>query len=228
MLDMKHKPRSNCSDPLAMMQQYTKYLQSAKELVDNVAKLTIRQDSLQGPAPQLLQASSSVTSSPGAPRPTVPVEARVSKFKQELLASRINLEELRRLAFQGIPDKDGLRAMTYKVLDATQQQTQHTPTYCSLAALRQQSYANSHTCSALYLGMLCNSKRGLQCVWHVRTALKHLVLATHAACHTSYSRQYSFSAMLHTHVHLLAQLLLAVHTGRPGFFPAAAARVPAS
>lgn len=37
------------------------------------------------------------------------------RFKQELLASRINLDELRRLAFQGIPDKDGLRAMTWKV-----------------------------------------------------------------------------------------------------------------
>jgi hypothetical protein len=45
----------------------------------------------------------------------VPVESRISRFKQELLASRINLDELRRLAFQGIPDKDGLRAMTWKV-----------------------------------------------------------------------------------------------------------------
>jgi hypothetical protein len=89
------------------------YVKSAKELLDNVAKLTIRQDALQQrpAAPQLLQASSS----PVAPRPSVPIESRVSRFKQELLASRINLDELRRLAFQGIPDKDGLRAMTWKV-----------------------------------------------------------------------------------------------------------------
>lgn len=98
------------------MQQYAK---AAKDLLDNVAKLTIRQDAAgQQPrpaAPILLQASSAPASTQGAARPTVPLEARVSRFKQELLASRINLDELRRLAFQGIPDKDGLRAMTWKV-----------------------------------------------------------------------------------------------------------------
>jgi hypothetical protein len=94
------------------MQQYAK---AAKELLDNVAKLTIRQDAGQPrpPAPILLQASASPAQVPT--RPTVPIEARISRFKQELLASRINLDELRRLAFQGIPDKDGLRAMTWKV-----------------------------------------------------------------------------------------------------------------
>jgi hypothetical protein len=99
-----------------------KYVKSAKELLDNVAKLTIRQDALQQrpAAPQLLQASSS----PVAPRPSVPIESRVSRFKQELLASRINLDELRRLAFQGIPDKDGLRAMTWKVRLHQQQDQQ--------------------------------------------------------------------------------------------------------
>eukprot|EP00775_Hariotina_reticulata_P013962 gene13962-14076_t len=89
------------------------YAKAAKELIDKAAKLTIRQEGPRQPAPSIvLQASSS----PQGPRPTVPVEARVSRFKQELLASRINLHELRRLAFQGIPDKDGLRAMTWKLL----------------------------------------------------------------------------------------------------------------
>jgi len=94
------------------MQQYAK---AAKDLLDNVAKLTIRQDAGQPrtPAPVLLQASATPAQAPS--RPTVPIEARISRFKQELLASRINLDELRRLAFQGIPDKDGLRAMTWKV-----------------------------------------------------------------------------------------------------------------
>lgn len=94
------------------MQQYAK---AAKELLDNVAKLTIRQDAGQPrqQAPILLQASETPAQAPS--RPTVPMEARISRFKQELLASRINLDELRRLAFQGIPDKDGLRAMTWKV-----------------------------------------------------------------------------------------------------------------
>jgi hypothetical protein len=89
------------------------YAKAAKELIDKAAKLTLRQEGPRQPAPIVLQASSS----PQVPRPTVPIEARVSRFKQELLASRINLHELRRLAFQGIPDKDGLRAMTWKVLD---------------------------------------------------------------------------------------------------------------
>lgn len=97
------------------MQQYAK---AAKELLDNVAKLTIRQET--GPTkaapPVLLQTSSSPAQcSSRALWATVPIEARISRFKQELLSSRINLEELRRLAFQGIPDKDGLRAMTWKV-----------------------------------------------------------------------------------------------------------------
>lgn len=91
------------------MQQYA---QAAKELLDNVAKLTIRQHGApRPPAPMILQASSSAE----APRPYVPIELRVSQFKQELLASRINLDDLRRLAYQGIPDRDGLRAMTWKV-----------------------------------------------------------------------------------------------------------------
>jgi hypothetical protein len=96
------------------MQQYAK---AAKELLDNVAKLTVRQDAGQPrpPAPILLQASASPAQAPTSSRPTVPLEARISTFKQELLASRIDLDELRRLAFQGIPDKDGLRAMTWKV-----------------------------------------------------------------------------------------------------------------
>ena len=51
----------------------------------------------------------------GSGRPSLPVEARISRFKQELLASRINLVALRRLAYQGVPDKDGLRAVTWKV-----------------------------------------------------------------------------------------------------------------
>jgi hypothetical protein len=95
------------------MQQYAK---AAKELLDNVAKLTIRQDAAQPrqQGPILLQASVTPAQVPSS-RPTIPIEARISRFKQELLASRINVDELRRLAFQGIPDKDGLRAMTWKV-----------------------------------------------------------------------------------------------------------------
>lgn len=40
---------------------------------------------------------------------------RVYRFKQELNASRINLHAVKRLAFHGIPDKDNLRAIVWKV-----------------------------------------------------------------------------------------------------------------
>ncbi len=50
----------------------------------------------------------SVSSSPA-------VEARVQRFKQELAASRINIHALKRLAFHGVPDRDGLRITVWKV-----------------------------------------------------------------------------------------------------------------
>jgi hypothetical protein len=43
------------------------------------------------------------------------VDARVAKFKHELLSETIDLKEIKRMAFHGIPDKDGLRAITWKV-----------------------------------------------------------------------------------------------------------------
>jgi hypothetical protein len=43
------------------------------------------------------------------------VDARVAKFKRELLAETIDLAGLKRMACHGIPDKDGLRAITWKV-----------------------------------------------------------------------------------------------------------------
>jgi hypothetical protein len=49
--------------------------------------------------------------SPGA----AGVEERAAAFKEELLASRVDLRALRRLAFCGVPDRDGLRAITWKV-----------------------------------------------------------------------------------------------------------------
>jgi hypothetical protein len=89
------------------MQEYAK---AARELINNVAKLTVRQASEQLAIQQLLPTSAS----PQA-RASIPVEARVSRFKQELLASRIDMVALRSLAFHGVPDKDGLRAITWKV-----------------------------------------------------------------------------------------------------------------
>lgn len=125
----------NCCTPIPMQQ----YARAAKELLDNVAKLTIRQDAGQQPArtpgPVLLQASAVPAQAPSSSRPTVPIEARISRFKQELLASRINLDELRRLAFQGIPDKDGLRAMTWKVCGQGRQSKQHLQSLSTLSVL---------------------------------------------------------------------------------------------
>ncbi len=41
--------------------------------------------------------------------------ARVLRFKQELMGSCINIHALKRLAFHGIPDSKGLRAVVWKV-----------------------------------------------------------------------------------------------------------------
>ena len=43
-----------------------------------------------------------------------PVEVRAQRLKLELLASNINIHNLKRLAFNGIPDQDNLRAITWK------------------------------------------------------------------------------------------------------------------
>ena len=40
---------------------------------------------------------------------------RQRRFEEELAAGTINLKQLRRMAFHGIPEKEGLRAATWKV-----------------------------------------------------------------------------------------------------------------
>lgn len=42
-------------------------------------------------------------------------EARVIRFRQELKSNTINLTDVRTLAFEGIPDKGGLRPLVWKV-----------------------------------------------------------------------------------------------------------------
>jgi hypothetical protein len=44
-----------------------------------------------------------------------PLDVRVARFRHELLSEHIDIAALKRLAFHGIPDKDGLRAITWKV-----------------------------------------------------------------------------------------------------------------
>ena len=53
------------------------------------------------------------SSSPGAPQDATAV--RVQRFRQELVGSCINLHALAGLAFYGIPDRDNLRAVVWKV-----------------------------------------------------------------------------------------------------------------
>ncbi|GAX82972.1 hypothetical protein CEUSTIGMA_g10399.t1 [Chlamydomonas eustigma] len=45
-----------------------------------------------------------------------PESIRLQRFKQELSGSCINLHALRRLAFHGVPDRDNLRAVVWKLL----------------------------------------------------------------------------------------------------------------
>ena len=42
-------------------------------------------------------------------------EARVIRFRQELKSNTINLTDVRTLAFEGVPDKGGLRPLIWKV-----------------------------------------------------------------------------------------------------------------
>ena len=42
-------------------------------------------------------------------------EARVIRFRQELKSNTINLTDVRTLAFEGVPDKGGLRPIIWKV-----------------------------------------------------------------------------------------------------------------
>jgi hypothetical protein len=94
-----------------MQDRVQNYAKAAKDLFSSVAKLAVTQATEQFASHQLAQTSTS----PSAWASSVPLESRVSRLKQQLLASRIDLHELRRLSMQGIPDKDGLRAITWKV-----------------------------------------------------------------------------------------------------------------
>ena len=47
--------------------------------------------------------------------------ARLRRFEQELAANPISMKQLRRLAFHGIAEKEGLRATTWKVLSLSEQ-----------------------------------------------------------------------------------------------------------
>lgn len=46
----------------------------------------------------------------------LPLAVRIGQFKDKLFANPIDLDALRKLAMHGIPDKDGLRAITWKLL----------------------------------------------------------------------------------------------------------------
>ena len=58
--------------------------------------------------------------------------ARLRCFEQELAASPISMKQLRRLAFHGIPEKDGLRATTWKVHAAVSSNALLLPTKCCI------------------------------------------------------------------------------------------------
>jgi hypothetical protein len=60
--------------------------------------------------------SSSSSAAAAAPSGRAASDARVARFKDELLATRVDLKRLRALSFNGIPDRDGLRAITWKLL----------------------------------------------------------------------------------------------------------------
>jgi hypothetical protein len=100
-------------------------LSKAKEVAAQTAQeLQQRaQESLQKTWEQQQQRKASNGNSGSPPGPVnVPlapavqsVEVRAGRFRQELLASCINLQSIRRLAFDGVPDIDNLRTIVWKV-----------------------------------------------------------------------------------------------------------------
>ncbi|EFJ41677.1 hypothetical protein VOLCADRAFT_83978 [Volvox carteri f. nagariensis] len=90
-------------------------LNRAKELAVQTAQeiqgqRNVAQETREPPS-TVLSPSASLSS------PTVQtIEARIGRFKTELRGSRINLDNLKRLAFNGIPDSGNLRATVWKLL----------------------------------------------------------------------------------------------------------------
>jgi hypothetical protein len=88
---------------------YQQHVQPLTQPLAQQQPLQHRRASAQGTGPQAGQGQAIQASSVQS------VDARVAKFKHELLSETIDLKEVKRMAFHGIPDKDGLRAITWKV-----------------------------------------------------------------------------------------------------------------
>ncbi len=99
-------------------------MQYAKDLLNRAKELAVQtaQD-LRASSLASASADGRVESPPRVPSPTSlststvvqSIELRVARFQTELRGSRINLDNLKRLAFHGIPDKGNLRAVVWKV-----------------------------------------------------------------------------------------------------------------
>ncbi|GLC38907.1 hypothetical protein PLESTB_000460300 [Pleodorina starrii] len=92
------------------MEQFKGLLNRAKELAVQTAQEIGRSGTPDRESP-------STGLSPAASLSSVQsIEARVGRFKTELRGSHINLHNLKRLAFHGIPDCGNLRAIVWKLL----------------------------------------------------------------------------------------------------------------
>lgn len=60
------------------------------------------------------------SSSTGSPSYTV--DARVIRFRQELRSNKINLTDVSKLAYEGVPDKYGIRPLIWKVCVGAQKE----------------------------------------------------------------------------------------------------------
>lgn len=100
---------------LGGMQYAKEVLERAKEkLAQQVQRAPSLQDQGQLRSASSLGSSLQVTST--TPSSIQSLDARVARFKQELLGSAINLHSLGRLSYHGIPDRDNLRATVWKLL----------------------------------------------------------------------------------------------------------------
>lgn len=97
--------------------EYAKGLLSrAKELAVHTAQEIQGQ---RNTVPELRESHSTVLSPSASLSSVQTLDARIGRFKSELKGSRINLDNLRRLAFNGIPDSGNLRAIVWKVRGST-------------------------------------------------------------------------------------------------------------
>lgn len=185
-------------------------MQFARDLLNNAAALARKATQPEFTAPQVQagqveQAGSGRQQGEGGSSIQIPslplnpiqsIEVRVQRFKQLLLASPVDVEQLRRLAFHGIPDQDNLRALTWKVkscVNISAPSLVHA-TCCDPRPCQPQRKTNSpcgcsacpHTCPAVLAAGQTGRTGWASVGWtNVQAFLRHSCAGQQASAHNS-------------------------------------------